>query len=182
LAPREPLVRPLLPSHDAALSGAGAGHFNLTDTGSPLPAARSVQTLAASRLSETKIALEQIQWERNESNRYLLEIHKKFSIPAACILFVLIGTPLGILARSGGVGTGASYSLTFFVMYWAGLIGGESLADRGRVNGAVAMWAPDVLLLLIGTVLVSRMGRQSQFFRYQWLSTLARPLRRGNAA
>jgi lipopolysaccharide export LptBFGC system permease protein LptF len=162
---------------DAVLSGAGSGHFLNADTGSPRPAARTLQSLAASRLSESKIALEQIQWERNESNRYLLEIHKKFSIPAACILFVLIGTPLGILARSGGVGTGASYSMAFFVLYWAGLIGGESLADRGRINGAVAMWAPDVLLLLVGAVLVSRMGRQSQFFRYQWLSSLSRRFR-----
>ena len=173
--------KPALHSTEAGLSGVGAGRFLDADTGSPLPAARTVHSLATSRLSEAKIALEQIQWERNEANRYLLEIHKKFSIPAACILFVLIGTPLGILARSGGVGTGASYSLTFFVLYWAGLIGGESLADRGRINGAVAMWTPDILLLVVGSFLVSRMGRQSQFFRYQWLSALGRPFRRRSA-
>jgi len=138
--------------------------------------------LALSRQSESKIATEQIQWERNEQNRYWLEINKKFSIPAACILFVLVGTPLGILARSGGVGTGASYSMTFFVLYWAGLIGGEALADRGKIDGAVAMWAPDLMLLVVGGFLVSRMGRQSQFFRYQWLASLTRPFRGGAAA
>lgn len=170
------------PPEEAILSGAGGGHFLPAAPGSPLPAARALRSLAASRLSETRIALEQIQWERNEANRYLLEIHKKFSIPAACILFVLVGTPLGILARSGGVGMGASYSLAFFVLYWAGLIGGESLADRGRINGAAAMWAPDVLLLVVGAFLVSRMGRNSQFFRYQWLSAVAKPFRRGPSA
>jgi len=167
------------PTSQAVLSAAGGGHFLEPDTGSPVPSARVVHSLAVSRLAEAKIALEQIQWERNEANRYLLEIHKKFSIPAACILFVLVGTPLGILARSGGVGTGASYSMAFFMLYWAGLIGGEALADRGRVNGAVAMWAPDAMLLVVGAVLVSRMGRQSQFFRYGWLSRLGRALRGG---
>jgi lipopolysaccharide export system permease protein len=166
---------------EAVLSAAGGGRFLETDTASPVPSARTVHSLAVSRLAEAKIALEQIQWERNEANRYLLEIHKKFSIPAACILFVLVGTPLGILARSGGVGTGASYSMAFFMLYWAGLIGGEALADRGRVNGAVAMWAPDLMLLVVGAVLVSRMGRQSQFFRYGWLSSLGRALRGRNA-
>jgi lipopolysaccharide export system permease protein len=176
-APHLPAIHP----SDAILSATGAGRFLGPDTGSPVPSARTVHSLAISRLAEAKIALEQIQWERNEANRYLLEIHKKFSIPAACILFVLVGTPLGILARSGGVGTGASYSMTFFMLYWAGLIGGEALADKGRVNGAVAMWAPDLMLLVVGSVLVSRMGRQSQFFRYGWLSTLGRALRGRNA-
>ncbi|HOX51747.1 MAG TPA: LptF/LptG family permease, partial [Fibrobacteria bacterium] len=120
--------------------------------------------LAAARKAETMSALEQIRWERNEQNRYKVEIHKKFSIPVACILFVLIGAPLGILARSGGVGTGAAYSITFFVLYWAGLIGGEALADRGKVDGGIAMWAPDAFLLVVGSLLVSRMGRQSDFF------------------
>jgi lipopolysaccharide export system permease protein len=173
--------KPLAPV-PAVLSGSGAGRFLGPDTGSSRPSAASVASLALSRLSESRIALEQIQWERNESNRYWLEIHKKFSIPAACLLFVLVGTPLGILARSGGVGTATAYSLTFFIVYWAGLIGGEALADRGKIDGAVAMWAPDVVLLLVGGFLVSRMGRQSQFFRYDWVRSLARPfLRRASA-
>jgi lipopolysaccharide export system permease protein len=180
-APAQPQASAVHPPQDAMLSSAGGGHFLEPDAGSSGPTARTVRSLAASRLSETRIALEQIRWERNEGNRYLLEIHKKFSIPVACILFVLIGTPLGILARSGGVGTATSYSLAFFVVYWACLIGGEALADRGRIDGAVAMWTPDALLLLAGAALVSRMGRQSQFFRYRWLASLVRPFRRGAA-
>lgn len=151
-------------SGDAILSAAGPGRFLGPDTARPQAAAVSVKSLASARKAETQSALEQVKWERNEQNRYKVEIHKKFSIPMACILFVLIGTPLGILARSGGVGTGAAYSITFFVLYWAGLIGGEALADRGKIDGGLAMWAPDIFLLVVGSVLVSRMGRQSDFF------------------
>lgn len=149
---------------DAQLSTAGPGRFLGPDTASPQLAAQNVKSLASARKAETQSALEQIRWERNEQNRYKVEIHKKFSIPMACILFVLIGAPLGILARSGGVGTGAAYSITFFVLYWAGLIGGEALADRGKIDGGLAMWAPDAFLLVVGGLLVSRMGRQSDFF------------------
>ncbi|QQS04061.1 MAG: LptF/LptG family permease [Fibrobacterota bacterium] len=151
-------------SVEAVMSSAGPGRFLGPDTAHPQAAAHTVKSLASARKAETQSAQEQIRWERNEQNRYKVEIHKKFSIPVACILFVLIGAPLGILARSGGVGTGAAYSITFFVLYWAGLIGGEALADRGKVDGGVAMWAPDAFLLIVGSILVSRMGRQSDFF------------------
>lgn len=160
-------ARPLLPPpRSAALVAPDSDGFG--------SAARTLKFLAQSRLSETRTALEQISWERNEANRYRVEIHKKFSIPVACVLFVLVGAPLGILARSGGIGTGASYSLAFFVMYWAALIGGETLADKGKIDGALAMWLPDLVIGSIGLLLVSRMGRHSQFFRYEWLFALLR--------
>ena len=122
------------------------------------------------RQREAKQAMEHVKSERNEANRFLVEIHKKFSIPAACIVFVLVGAPLGIMARSGGVGTGVAYSIAFFVLYWAGLIGGESLADRGILPASVAMWGANAILGLVGIWLVSRMGREVQFFRYTWIT------------
>lgn len=133
--------------------------------------------LAASRGREAKLALEQVKSERNEANRYLVEIHKKFSIPAACIVFVLVGAPLGVMARAGGVGTGVAYSIAFFILYWAGLIGGESIADRGIVPPAMAMWGPNAILGLVGVWLVSFMGREVQFFRYTWLVALLKRMR-----
>lgn len=133
--------------------------------------------LFRARQRESKLSLEHIRGERNEANRYLVEIHKKFSIPAACLVFVLVGAPLGVMARSGGVGTGVAYSIAFFVLYWAGLIGGESLADRGLVPPAVAMWAGNTVLGLLGLWLVSRMGRDVQFFRYTWFTAIFERLR-----
>jgi len=129
-----------------------------------------------SRQREAKLAIEQVMSEHNEANRFLVEIHKKFSIPVACIVFVLVGAPLGVMARSGGVGTGVAYSIAFFILYWAGLIGGESLADRGIVSPVVAMWGPNAILGLLGAWLVSRMGREVQFFRYTWLVALLKRL------
>lgn len=154
---------------DSDLVFSGAGTIRSVRDSNPVhSAARSLKILAQSRLSETRNSMEQITWERNEANRYRVEIHKKFSIPVACILFVLVGAPLGILARSGGVGTGATYSIAFFVLYWAALLRGEALADKGRIDGALAMWLPDIALGTLGLFLVSRMGRQTQFFRYGW--------------
>jgi lipopolysaccharide export system permease protein len=55
-----------------------------------------------------------IEWANREIEKYEVEIHKKFSIPAACIIFFLIGAPLAIMVRNGGFGVAASISLFFF--------------------------------------------------------------------
>jgi len=50
------------------------------------------------------------------------------------------------------------------------------LADKGKLDGALAMWLPDIVIGVIGLLLVSQMGRHSQFFRYDWLRGLFRKL------
>ncbi len=81
-----------------------------------------------------------------------VEIQKKFSIPAACLVFVLVGAPLGIRARKSGIGV-AFISILFFVFYYLCLAGGEELADRRFLDPAVAMWTPNIVIGLIGLYL-----------------------------
>jgi len=86
-------------------------------------------------------------------NSYRVELHKKFSIPFACIIFIIIGAPLGIISRRGGLGMSISISLLFFIIYWAFLIGGEELADRGLLHPGLSMWLPNIILGLVGLYL-----------------------------
>jgi lipopolysaccharide export system permease protein len=73
---------------------------------------------------------QQIRAQRAIMDRFNLEIYKKYAIPAASLAFILIGAPLGILAKRGGMGMAIAYSLMLFIIYWAFLIGGEDVADR----------------------------------------------------
>lgn len=98
---------------------------------------------------------------RREINSMEVEIHKKFSIPAACISFVLIGAPLGALARRGGFATGIALSLFFFIVYWAFLIGGEQLADSNTLPAFWAMWLPNFIVGGAGIILNIMYIRQS---------------------
>jgi lipopolysaccharide export system permease protein len=100
--------------------------------------------------NETSNSLFSIRNDLEMQRKYMVEVHKKFSIPFACFCFVLVGVPLGVLAKRGGFGIGAGLSLAFFLMYWAFLISGEKLADRGIVSPSVAMWAGNAVLILIG--------------------------------
>jgi lipopolysaccharide export system permease protein len=89
-------------------------------------------------------------------NEFLVEIHKKFSIPLACPVFVLVGAPLGTLVRRRGAAVSVGISLICFWIYWMFLIGGEELADRGYLAPALAMWAPNLFFGLLGLVLLRR--------------------------
>lgn len=93
---------------------------------------------------------------RNERriSAYWVEIHKKFSIPAACLVFVLLGTPLGMMSHKGGMGAAGGISLLFFTIYWAFLINGEDMANRQLISPVVAMWSPNILFMIIGLWLV----------------------------
>jgi lipopolysaccharide export system permease protein len=87
---------------------------------------------------------------REEANRFRVEIWKKFTIPAACIVFVLIGAPIGVKYRHGGVGLVVGVSLGVFCLYYVALIGGEKLADRQFVSPVLAMWSPNLLFGAFG--------------------------------
>ncbi|HEY0995183.1 MAG TPA: LptF/LptG family permease [Gemmatimonadaceae bacterium] len=97
---------------------------------------------------------------RRELNRYLVEIHKKFALAVACFVFALVGAPIALRFPRGGVGLVIGVSLGIFGLYYVGLIGGETLADRGMLSPMVAMWAANMLMGSVGVVLVARMGRE----------------------
>ena len=86
-------------------------------------------------------------------NKYTVEAHKKFSIPFACILFVLLGAPLGVMAKKGGFAVSTSLSFGFFLLYYILLIGGEELADRNQVTPEIGMWVPNMVLLIFALYL-----------------------------
>jgi lipopolysaccharide export system permease protein len=97
---------------------------------------------------------------RHSRNRYGVEIQKKFSLAAACIVFVLVGAPIALRFPRGGVGLVIGVSFVVFAVYYVGLIGGESLANKNIVSPFWAMWIDNILFLVVGLVLIARMGNE----------------------
>ena len=99
-------------------------------------------------------------------NKYGVEIHKKFSLPFACILFAITGASLGVLTKKGGFAIGTSVSLGFFIVYYIFLIGGEDMADRNIVSPFIGLWTPNLILLIIGLYLTLHTVREQTPFRF----------------
>ena len=120
-------------------------------------AKQDIQSAIAMEVSDAKIRLDDA---RHWRNRYGVEIQKKFSLAAACIVFVLVGAPIALRFPRGGVGLVIGVSFMVFAIYYVGLIGGESLANHGIISPFWAMWADNILFLIVGLILVARMGHE----------------------
>lgn len=92
----------------------------------------------------------QIKSWKARISEYLVELHKRNSIPVAAIVFVLIGSSLGILVRRSGASIGIGMSIGFFTLYYLFLIGGESMGDRMLIDPWLAMWLPNIVLGPLG--------------------------------
>ena len=132
-----------------SIATAGAGADSIATAG-----AGADSTEIARAEAERTISLRQRQ-----KNSYVVEIHKKYAISAACLVFVLIGAPLGVRLRRGSIGVSVGVSLCFFLLYWACLLGGEELADRDLFDPVWAMWAANIVIGVPGAVLVWVTGR-----------------------
>ncbi len=102
-----------------------------------------------------------LEENRRQVNQNAVEIHKKFAISIACIVFVLIGAPIALRFPRGGVGLVIGVSLFVFALYYVGLIAGEALADKDILTPFWAMWAANILLTGVGVLLLARMGREA---------------------
>lgn len=115
----------------------------------------------ATRLFKTRLT--QIITNTKLVAKYSVEIHKKYSLPAACLAFILIGAPLGVVSRGGGMALSVGISIALFTVYWAFLIGGEQLADRLIIPAWIAMWAANILLTAVGIVLIYWVRSEKSF-------------------
>jgi lipopolysaccharide export system permease protein len=110
-------------------------------------------------------AIDNARIRMRENTRYVdqsaVELHKKFAISVACTIFVLVGAPIALRFPRGGVGLVIGVSLVIFGIYYIGLIAGESLANENIVSPFLSMWAANILLTIVGSILLARMGRES---------------------
>ncbi len=92
-------------------------------------------------------------------NIALVELHKKFSLPAACMVFGLLALPLGFSNSRGGRSSGFAISIGVFVIYYVLLNSGEDIARDGSLEPWLAVWLPNIALLFVGLFLLTRRNR-----------------------
>ena len=86
---------------------------------------------------------------------YLLEFHKKFSIPFACLIFVLFAFPISLMARRSGRAVGFGLGLLVSTVYWGLLFMGQTLGMRLELPPLLAMWLPNLLVLAAAVSLLA---------------------------
>lgn len=127
--------------------------------GAALPQGLSARPGGLATSSEVRGIQSRLEDASFRADRYLVEIHKKWAIAFACLPFALIGIVVALRFPRGGVGLVIGGGMGVFAIFWVGLTAGETLADRGYVWPWLSMWAPNIILTilgLLGLMVVSR--------------------------
>lgn len=111
-------------------------------------------------ITEVTTAREEGLLSSREVAMFSVEIHKKYTLSVACFNFVLIGIALALRFPRGGIGLVIGGSLVIFALFYVTLTAGESLADRGRVDPALAMWLPNGIVLVAGMIGLFRVNKE----------------------
>ncbi len=115
---------------------------------------------------QIKAELSSLKSLDRENYSLLVEVHKKYSIPVACIVFVLVGAPLGIMSRKGSMAVAGGIAFAFFLIYWSTLIGGEELADNQFITPFWAMWIANIICGAGGVYLIFHSIHEATFIHW----------------
>ena len=93
---------------------------------------------------------------KDEALRELaIELNKKLTVPLSCLVFALIGMPLGIRAHRSVRARGFTLGLFLVLVYYLFRLSGEALVETGRLSPILGTWTPNWIFAAAGTLLFS---------------------------
>ena len=116
----------------------------------------------------------------NNSKYYLtlMEFHKKFSLPFACIALGFLAVPLGIQSRSNKRSFGISLGIFFFLMYYLLLSAGWVFGEKGLYPPLLGMWVPNIVTAGAGILMLHRANQEKPSPFSNVVTDIARRFRR----
>jgi lipopolysaccharide export system permease protein len=98
-----------------------------------------------------------------------IEVHRKFTLSAACLILFFIGAPLGALIRKGGLGMPVVVSIIAFILYYLVGMFGEKFIKEGTIDPAIGMWLSSIIFLALGVFLTIKATSESSMLNAeQW--------------
>ena len=137
--------------------------FQVTDLPIEIPPAQNAQQTEPATLSEMSIP-ELLRTARtadlNTRRWTLIEFHRRFTLPTACVVLALVGIPLGLSSKKGGKSSGFVLTILLVFAYYSLSLIGVSLARQGRLPPAAGVWLADAIFLLGGAFLLWQSERR----------------------
>jgi LPS export ABC transporter permease LptG len=99
-----------------------------------------------------------------DGKRFLIELHKRFAYPAACLVLMLVGVPLGVTSRRGGKSSAWVFTILLVVLYYSLSLIGIALGRQNWIPTFLAVWSANILFAVGGIFLLWQMASGSQTF------------------
>jgi lipopolysaccharide export system permease protein len=121
-------------------------------------------------INEIKKKIETKKMIGEDTTDLKIEIHRRYAIPFACIIFGLIGVPLGIQPRRSGRSYGFILSIFIILTYYISLTIFEIFGEKKIISVFLAGWAPNFLFGGLGIYLLVKTAKESPFKPLVWLA------------
>ena len=106
------------------------------------------------------------------------ELHKRLSIPFACLIFGLIGAPLGIRRARSGKSAGIAIALLVFLLYYIVLATGMNLSETGKLPPVLAYWIPNFFMAFLAAMFVIKKEKEIDFRVFSFIGQLYTKLKK----
>jgi lipopolysaccharide export system permease protein len=137
---------------------------------------RAQNKIAAAAVSNEAI-LTEYKREQRELRQHKIEWHRKISLSFACLVFFIIGAPLGAIIRKGGIDNSMISAIIFFMIFYFTSNTGEKFVREGEWNQIMGMWLATFLLVPVGAFLTYKAVHDSQLFNKEFYVRALRKLR-----
>jgi LPS export ABC transporter permease LptG len=99
-----------------------------------------------------------------DGKRFLIELHKRFAYPAACLVLMLVGVPLGVTSRRGGKSSAWVFTILLVILYYSLSLVGIAMGRQNWIPTFLAVWSANILFAIGGMVLLWQMASGGQAF------------------
>ncbi len=135
-------------------------HYNVTTFGqsdipveisSPVAGPKNVAVSDSERSISELLAEKGPRWRDAR-----VEFHRRIAFPAACLVFALLGVPIGVRPRRGGRAAGLILTLVLIGGYYFLFVTGAHMAQQGSVAPWAGIWAGNIAGLILGLIFLRR--------------------------
>jgi LPS export ABC transporter permease LptG/LPS export ABC transporter permease LptF len=133
--------------------------FNFTD----MPLAASQQSESHLGRMDTDIyAMSMSELQKRSQlpggKRFRIEMHKRFAYPAACLVLMLVGVPLGVTSRRGGKSFAWVFTILLVFVYYLLSSTGIALGKQNWISAFFAVWSANLIFAAGGLFLLWEMA------------------------
>jgi len=93
-----------------------------------------------------------------DAKRFLIELNNRFAFPAACLVLMLVGVPLGVASRRGGKSSGFVFTILLVLVYYVLSYTGIALSKQDKVSPFFGVWLANLLFAVAGIFLLWQMA------------------------
>lgn len=123
-------------------------------------------------LSELHSQIESAATSPKDRLKTMAEYHSRFTFPFASLVFSILAVPLGIQNRRSGKSGGFTVSIAIILAYYVLMSVVRTLAEKGSVPPAVALWVPDLVFFCLGCFLLRRASLEKSIPTFDYKAAL----------